>query len=949
MDLTNWAGLTLTGIPAEQILSAVQACDPTTAGSIPELLSASWACEHLIRTLTARQAHYLAESVDRYDALDQPDRAAGARPLEGTDRAGAEINPRFALTKGQAAWRIRQAHQLRTDLPALLSLVDQGRVEYRSAGLVDRLMRAALEPDSPAWNQVARHITQIAPGLTSCQLEYAVRHAIEVIDPIAAQNRHKRAYKDRNVVAYPLGDGMGAITATLSADDIQLTDEVLDRLADHCRDHNKANGTPDPRSRQQLRADAHAALFRSIADGTPLPMIFDPSPTPTPSPIPTPSPANSPATSPEPATSHGSNHDPAGRESAWAPQPTIGTLPAGSASEIGQAPIPSAVSSSRFSPEQRLDEELIQRSSDPDHVLFGGTHLPVDQLPLDQLPLDLLPLDLLPPDASPTALGVSDREQFSRCPGVIAWWMPPALPTRHGRTTHLILTMAATTLSGQDELPADLSGHGPIPANLARKIAGQAGRTSFIRLPEGDRPSEFSTHPNADNDHPRQSDKHLNAGDNHSNAGSNRWNAGDDRSNRGNHRSNAGSNRWNAGDDRSKRGNNRSNAGDNNPAGSNVRLSPGNDRSTAGNDQPTAGNDRPTAANDQPTAGNDQPDTGNTRNTLDDNEISAPATANPLLDPDAQLDSSGREAGAGGEFGDGPRSKQPQPPRPQVQLPPEPQQVTRASRTPLSSRAPQPSPSRSQQAWSFGGPNEHGPGDVGPCPNAARPYKPSRSLSDEITGLHPRCTYPGCTALAERCDLDHVRPYRKGGPSCSCNMQPLCRTHHRLKTFGGWRARFTTSDEPHQAGTVEWTTELGLKQVTPPAIRPGSNGWQPAGLSHAARTQPDPDEPNPPDWTTPEARNTERHRQWKRQLDRIERKKAPARSSSERRSRKPGAHKETHLEDLPDVEPGTTATTGTDTDTDNEPSSRSPFFSRALTRSLGNRRPLVDRSAEPPF
>jgi hypothetical protein len=29
-------------------------------------------------------------------------------------------------------------------------------------------------------------------------------------------------------------------------------------------------------------------------------------------------------------------------------------------------------------------------------------------------------------------------------------------------------------------------------------------------------------------------------------------------------------------------------------------------------------------------------------------------------------------------------------------------------------------------------------------------------------------------------------PYDEGGPTCSCQIAPLCRRHHRLKTHGGW-------------------------------------------------------------------------------------------------------------------------------------------------------------------
>ncbi|WP_407341678.1 DUF222 domain-containing protein [Pengzhenrongella phosphoraccumulans] len=48
------------------------------------------------------------------------------------------------------------------------------------------------------------------------------------------------------------------------------------------------------------------------------------------------------------------------------------------------------------------------------------------------------------------------------------------LSTTHGRRPHLQVTAAATTLLGLDELPGELAGYGPIPADLVREIAADA-------------------------------------------------------------------------------------------------------------------------------------------------------------------------------------------------------------------------------------------------------------------------------------------------------------------------------------------------------------------------------------------------------------------------------------------------------------------------------------------
>ncbi|HWJ65552.1 MAG TPA: HNH endonuclease signature motif containing protein, partial [Nocardioides sp.] len=49
------------------------------------------------------------------------------------------------------------------------------------------------------------------------------------------------------------------------------------------------------------------------------------------------------------------------------------------------------------------------------------------------------------------------------------------------------------------------------------------------------------------------------------------------------------------------------------------------------------------------------------------------------------------------------------------------------------------------------------------------------------------CRFPGCPRRAVKCDIDHHTPYAQGGPTCPCQLVPLCRRHHRAKTFSLWR------------------------------------------------------------------------------------------------------------------------------------------------------------------
>jgi len=118
----------------------------------------------------------------------------------------------------------------------------------------------------------------------------------------------------------------------------------------------------------------------------------------------------------------------------------------------------------------------------------------------------------------------------------------------------------------------------------------------------------------------------------------------------------------------------------------------------------------------------------------------------------------------------------------------------------------------------------HGPGDQANCAEASRRYKPRQTVLDQVTGRFQTCVHPGCSRDAVQCDIDHAVPFAKGGRSCPCNLVPLCRAHHRLKTYGGWSLRLTRPDEPYTPGTIEFRSRLGQRRIEPPPDLPGMPG-----------------------------------------------------------------------------------------------------------------------------
>ncbi len=104
------------------------------------------------------------------------------------------------------------------------------------------------------------------------------------------------------------------------------------------------------------------------------------------------------------------------------------------------------------------------------------------------------------------------------------------------------------------------------------------------------------------------------------------------------------------------------------------------------------------------------------------------------------------------------------------------------------------------------------------------------------------CVFPWCTRPARSCrvgehgcDGDHVVPHSRGGPTCGCNVAPLCRRHHRLKTHTAWRYLVL---EP---GSYLWTSPHGFQ-----FLRDHTGSQDVTGEKRVGRGNSGPD-PDPPD------------------------------------------------------------------------------------------------------
>lgn len=110
--------------------------------------------------------------------------------------------------------------------------------------------------------------------------------------------------------------------------------------------------------------------------------------------------------------------------------------------------------------------------------------------------------------------------------------------------------------------------------------------------------------------------------------------------------------------------------------------------------------------------------------------------------------------------------------------------------------------------------------DVTTIPPVDRHDPPPR-MAEAVRLRDETCVYPRCVRPSTACDLDHIEPYVPtddgGSPSQTRpdNLAPLCRRHHRAKTFGD----FTYDRLPD--GSYRWILPSGVTVTTdPPHRRP---------------------------------------------------------------------------------------------------------------------------------
>lgn len=170
--------------------------------------------------------------------------------------AAAELRAALNLTRRAADDELDLALCLRHRLPAVLRLLQEGRLDVRRARAIAHATGHLSVADA---QEVAAAIIDDAPDLTTGQLRSLIRRLCADLDPGDAQARYQRAISQRRLVSEPTTDG----TAHLLGLDLppDRVHEITDRINRLARKLRRAGET---RSIDELRAD----VFLDLLSGT---------------------------------------------------------------------------------------------------------------------------------------------------------------------------------------------------------------------------------------------------------------------------------------------------------------------------------------------------------------------------------------------------------------------------------------------------------------------------------------------------------------------------------------------------------------------------------------------------------------------------------------------------------------------------------------------------------
>jgi hypothetical protein len=226
-----------------------------------ELLDDSCAARDAVvdaRRQAATALARLAETAVRYsDARIAEDIAGGVGSGRSSRiKPGEFVADELSLLLRDQPYQIRcllaRSRRLATGLPTAWEAFRRGDLDADQIRIIDRVGRRVSEAATLA--AIDEQGVEAAQTRSPKQLQVWLLRLVVQLEPLAFEQRHRRALAERRVTIVQGADGMGYVTGEVSAADAAAIDAMLAATARNL-------GAEDPRTDQQRRADLFADLL----------------------------------------------------------------------------------------------------------------------------------------------------------------------------------------------------------------------------------------------------------------------------------------------------------------------------------------------------------------------------------------------------------------------------------------------------------------------------------------------------------------------------------------------------------------------------------------------------------------------------------------------------------------------------------------------------------------
>jgi hypothetical protein len=212
------------------------------------------------RREAARAQARLAEVAVRYANARIAEETAAAPdcdvPRSNRPKPGEFIADELSVILRDQPYPVRcllaRSRRVATNLPTVWDAYRRGDLDAEQIRVIDRVARRVTE--AATLTAIDDQVIDAAQTRSPKQLTTWLLRLMVRLEPLAFEERHRRALADRRVSVVQGVDGMGYVTGEVSAADAAAIDGMLATAA-------RSLGADDPRTEQQRRSDLFADLL----------------------------------------------------------------------------------------------------------------------------------------------------------------------------------------------------------------------------------------------------------------------------------------------------------------------------------------------------------------------------------------------------------------------------------------------------------------------------------------------------------------------------------------------------------------------------------------------------------------------------------------------------------------------------------------------------------------